>query len=97
MKSVQTRVNKTTRRPNQTKYAKNNMDEHYRRCGKKRHVSREEYPAWGKECYKCGKKNHFRSACENGKADQKQNESRHEKSSRNSKQFNKKTFTFIIE
>jgi hypothetical protein len=34
---------------------------------------------------------------QNGKADQKQNKSRHEISSRNSKQFNKKTLTFIIE
>jgi len=90
MESVQTRVNKMTRRPNQTKYARNNMDEHCRGCGKKRHVSREECPAWGKECYNCGKKNHFSSACENAKADQKQNESRHEISSRNSKQPSKK-------
>ena len=32
-------------------------------CGKKHVRSREECPAWGKSCSKCGEKNHFADKC----------------------------------
>lgn len=32
-------------------------------CGKRHTKRREEYPAWGKNCNKCGEKNHFAAKC----------------------------------
>ena len=35
-------------------------------CGRPRHTSRQECPAYDKPCFKCGKKGHFSKLCRNG-------------------------------
>ena len=32
-------------------------------CGRRHESKREACPAWGKQCVKCGKENHFASKC----------------------------------
>ncbi len=63
MESAYVKVNRVTKQTRQ-KVTGGQVSDQCRGCGRKRHNSKEECPAWGAECFNCGKKNHFSTACE---------------------------------